>query len=460
MRGRRGLFALALGLSLDACDAGTLVYPPSTGDAPPPPPGSLTRCAVLGGDIQKTMFHGNRARNAWNDEETALVPSAITPEAFGWLWDSPRFDTVNVGGTVYPGRTYASLLYADGVPVAGTGSGYDGQTLSLLFAATSNGFAYAVNARPVTCNEAVIPPGAYVWKTRLGAPQLNTFLDGGIPLGVLATPALDLTTTPPRMYIASLDADGSGGVVWKAYALDLRSGAILPGWPVVLSPDVVTPLDTNGSAALDPNAFELAQRAALNLSPAGDRLYLGFGGYTDHAAGWIIAVDTVDAKVAAAFCAADGAGFGKPNGGVWEPGGPAVDDAGNVYATTGNGPVSFIGKPRAWGNSFVLLDAALHLTATYSPWNYCQNEIGDTDLGADSPTLLPDLRSGDHAHAAPRGLRIEAGHGLSPRSRPHPRGHRHAAAVRDGPCEPARRRGRPLALPAHVPGRLLRRRGP
>jgi hypothetical protein len=197
-----------------------------------------------------------------------------------------------------------------------------------------------------------------------------------------------------------MDASGGASPLWKIYALDLRSGALLAGWPVALSSGVVAPLDTNGVTEFDPDTLNYSQRAALNLSPAGDRLYVAFGGYTDHAAGWIVAVDTVSARVAASFSSADGATLGVANGGIWEPGGPAVDVDGNVYVTTGNGPAAFSERPHAWGNSLLRLDANLALEATYSPWNYCEDDAGDTDLGGDSPLVFPDL--GPQTTATPR----------------------------------------------------------
>ena len=104
-----------------------------------------------------------------------------------------------------------------------------------------------------------------------------------------------------------------------------------------------------------------------------------------------MAVDTGAAAVVAAFCSADGATLGVANGGMWAPGGPAVDADGRVYVTTGNGPADFFGSAHAWGNSFLRLDPNLVLESTYSPWNHCQCDTGDTDLGGDSPLILPDL---------------------------------------------------------------------
>jgi hypothetical protein len=394
-RARAGLLGLAWAVYAACGKPGhSFVDTPPPGP-PPPPPGSLGQCTAPFTGLTKPMFHGDRARSGWNDREPVLTPAVVASPAVGSLWDSPPFDVLTIDGTVYAGRMYASLLYADDVPVDGTATGYDGQTLSLLFAATSNGFVYAVNAFPTACQTGAIDAGAIVWRTEVGRASANPLLDSGggfpgIALGVLGTPAIDLGASPPRLYVAAMDAS-SGSPVWTVYALDLRSGALLPGWPLALTSDVVSARNTNGTAQLDPDTVTSSQRAALAVSPAGDRLYVAFGGYTDHAAGWIVAVDTGAVAVAASFCAADGAAHGVANGGIWEAGGPAVDSDGRVYVTTGNGPAEFFGRAHAWGNSFLRLDPGLALESSYTPWNYCQDDLGDTDLGGDSPILLPDL---------------------------------------------------------------------
>jgi hypothetical protein len=48
-------------------------------------------------------------------------------------------------------------------------------------------------------------------------------LDGGMPMGVIGTPIIDLSLTPPRMYVASDDAVNG----WQVFALYITSGAVL-----------------------------------------------------------------------------------------------------------------------------------------------------------------------------------------------------------------------------------------
>src|SRR5689334_3007755 len=108
--------------------------------------------------VNKLMFHGGRERLGWNPLETELTPETVAGTAFGPLWNSPAFDAVAIGGITYPPHLYASLLYADDVAIsAGPQAGARFRT---IFAATSNGYAYAVNA---FASANPVPPGAILW---------------------------------------------------------------------------------------------------------------------------------------------------------------------------------------------------------------------------------------------------------------------------------------------------------
>jgi hypothetical protein len=67
-------------------------------------------------------------------------------------------------------------------------------------------------------------------------------------------------------------------------------------------------------------------------------LYVPFAAYGDGGAGWMVAVDTLTPSLASAFAGGPSGTRAFANGGMWGSGGPAVDLAGNVYDTTGNGP--------------------------------------------------------------------------------------------------------------------------
>jgi hypothetical protein len=327
-------------------------------------------------------FQRDAARTGWDDDEPSLTPQAVSGSSWGALWSSDPLDTfTSSDGTVYAPHVYASPLYADDMTIVG--GPYDGLRLSVLFVATSNSFAYAINAVGSSCGGRTVPYGAVLWKTRLAAPVIKNGVaeggfDGGVPIGVLGTPILRLDETPPRIYVVT--ADGAAPSTYRAFALDARSGQPLPGWPVVIDPTTtaaVAPLGAPGFGHPDEN-----QRAGLNLSPDGGTLYIGFSGL-----GWMMGLDTRTAQLASAFPGGPIAAV--EQAGIWASAGPAVDANGTVYATTGNGSIAGVNQPGYWGESLLAWSPSqLTLTGTYTPFNYCQLEAADADVGGNSPMLF------------------------------------------------------------------------
>jgi hypothetical protein len=325
------------------------------------------------------MFHGNAARTGWNANETVLTPANVAAH-LGQVWSSPRLDSVTLGGTTYAPHIYASPLYVDSLQVtAGT---YAGQTVGAVITATSTGFVYAIKAFD-TAGATTIPSGTILWSKSLGQPTPT--LDGGVTVGVLSTPAIDLGTN--RLYVASDVTDGSGRN-WKVFALDLGSGNVVSGWPLTINDTTLAPINQNG-----PTTFEstgaMSQRGALNLSPDGGLLYVPFGAYGDGGAGWLVSVNTAAPALASAFAGAP-TNVAFANGGMWGAGGPAVDANGNVMDTTGNSPAGSNNAPGVWGNSYLQWNPGtpLQLAGTYTPWNYSQMDTNDTDLGGGSPIVI------------------------------------------------------------------------
>jgi hypothetical protein len=358
----------ALALLFSACTCG---HRPPGGGCPAP------------GGIAWAGFHGNRERLGWNDAEPALGPAAVGGGHFGVAWQSPALDPVTIGGTVFAAHAYASPLYLDGITLrSGTASGL---RLSVIVAATSSGTLTAVNAFASTCAGRPVDAGAILWNARLGVPALTGFdgpPGGGMPMGILSTPVADLDSDPPRVYAVAWN--GNDGFL--AYAVDLGTGATLPGWPVSLDPASVAAARP-GSPPFLANPANL-QRSALNLDRSGDRLYVPFSYH-----GWMFAIDTRSPSIAAAFPV--GPQPAPPGdremGGIWGPGGAAVDREDRLHFSTGNGPEAFEQSPGYWPESLLQMTPELALTGTFTPWNFCQLEVSDIDLGGGSPIALPDL---------------------------------------------------------------------
>jgi len=328
-------------------------------------------------EVDKLAFHYDRQRSGWNAQETVLTPQSVASDHFGLLWQSPPLD----GFGNVPPRLFASPLYM--ASLALSDGPYRGRSLAAAFVVTTTGYAYAIGT-----SGSAPAPGTILWRARLTAKPC----DGGTA-GNLATPVIGLATR--RLYVTSCDDDRK----WELHALDIGSGRELAGWPVALDAATLNRPGMNRNGTHEFSAARtIIQRGALNLSADGARLYVAIG---PDSAGWIVAVDTAQAKVASAFSST--ARTEEDQGGMWASGGPSVDVEGRVYVSTG---AKFLARARKgvagiypdsehdWGQSILQLrddrDTGLTLLATYSPFNYCQAGAADIDLGS-SGTVVIDL---------------------------------------------------------------------
>lgn len=306
-----------------------------------------------------THFHGDSRKLGHNDAEPTLTPD-IVRAGLTLAWRSRPLHRERIDGTDHGPLIYASPLYVDG----------------RVITATSNGWAYAVHAVDAEPCSA----GDIAWSTKVAQAEPLSRLDGFVPMGVLSTPVIDRAAG--RVYLAAHDAWRG----WLVAALDLETGMPLSGWPVVLDDASLGAVNTNGPARFH-ESERMSQRGALQLSPDGERAYLAFGTYVGDGVGWIVAVDTTAARVAAAFSAAPSSDD-VSTGGMWGSAGPAVDDAGKVWVTSGNSPGSG-DKPSFWGSSLLQLSPELVLERVYTPFNYCVLDERNMDLGSSQPLLLP-----------------------------------------------------------------------
>ena len=127
------------------------------------------------------------------------------------------------------------------------------------------------------------------------------------------------------------------------------------------------------------------QRGALALNAG--RVYVPFGGLYG---------DCGPYKGAVVSVAADGSGdlasYIVPTSrmaGIWNPAGPAVDGAGDLWVTTGNsaGQSTF-----DYGNALIRLSPELQVIDYFAPADWARLNAGDVDLGSLGPVLLPGGR--------------------------------------------------------------------
>ena len=340
-----------------------------------PAPDRIDPIGPSAGDVP--TFHHDAQRSGWYADEARLTPARVAAPDFGLLWQSPPLRSDGDA----PARLYATPLFVERLRIA---SGpLRGGVYAAVIAATSNGDVYAINAKA----NGDLAPGRVLWHTRLGpACRLQPAPLDGVATGVLSTPVIDAART--RLYVTHCDPQAR----WQAYALDLGSGALLPGWPVRLDEPALNAVNHNaGPEPVPPKRrFDFrVQRGALNLNPDGSRLYVTFG---ESETGWLAAVDTVNARIASAFAAV--AMPHRGSGGMWGSGGPAVDAAGRIYVATGSGFDGFAEQEHDWTQSLLQLSddpsQGLRLVGTYTPFNHCATAKADIDLGSGGAALLPD----------------------------------------------------------------------
>lgn len=331
-------------------------------------------------DADHLTFHGTPQRTGWYDAERTLTPAAVKSPAFGLLWESAPLP--NAGET--PPRLFASPLYVEGVRVDADGA--RARRHDVVYAASATGVVAAINATSAHG----VAAGATLWQRTLTVTPCARGTNG-----ILSTPVIDATRR--RLYVVACDA----ALAWRVHALELGSGRDVPGWPVALSADAINApgVNVNGTNRF-PSGVASLQRGALNLGPRGERLFVTFGG--EPVSGWVVAIDTIGARVATAFSITPRTEEG--TGGLWASGGTSIDRDGDVYVATGSSVLNALASMGSagvfpdsagnWGQSIVRLsfDAAgrFRLAGTYTPFDYCQAGSRDLDLGGGAP-LVVDL---------------------------------------------------------------------
>ncbi len=215
--------------------------------------------------------------------------------------------------------------------------------------------------------------GHVLWHANIGSPLTDVATRAGCgnidPLGITSTPVFDPATA--TLYVLGETSSGGASptVHRQLVGFDASTGKVVR------------------SAEADPTGggddpVDLQQRADLAL--AGGRVYVGFGGLfgdCGHYHGWMVGVSESAGPANVEFNVTPG----HEGGAVWEPGGPAIDAAGDVYITTGNR--NHPQDPNVKdAESVVKLSPTLVKEAAFTD----PAATGDGDLGTDSPTLLPN----------------------------------------------------------------------
>jgi hypothetical protein len=322
---------------------------------------------VLLAAVDVLTWHNDDARQGLNDRETNLTVANVNQATFGKLFSLP-----------VDGQVYAQPLYVSNLDMPGVG------VRNVVFAATQHNSVYAFNADAAggpLWHAGLNPPGA------TPIPQMDTGVSDIVPeVGITSTPVIDRATA--TIYVVARTKE-AGTYVQRIHALDLYTGAPKFGGPTVITAPSFHPLKQN-------------QRPGLALVDGAVVVAWASHGDVNPYKGYVIAYDARTLRQVSVFDAA----ADTDRAGIWMSGAaPAVDGDGNLYFMTGNGPANAHLGGRSYGQSVVKIKLKTNPDGTrrfdvvdyFTPFNFEQLEIGDTDLGSGGLMLLPD-QPGPHPH--------------------------------------------------------------
>jgi hypothetical protein len=253
------------------------------------------------------------------------------------------------------GHVYAQPLYWHG---AASGP-------PILVIATEDNVVHALDARS----------GARVWTRSLGRAVTRASLPCGniSPLGATGTPVIDNSKQAVYLDAAVETRSGPRHLV---FALSLKDGSVLPGWPV----DVAEVL-----ARAHKRFVPAAQNQRGALAIFAGRVFVPFGGHFGDCGdyhGVVLGISLADPGDAVSWeTRARG-------GGIWAPGGLSGDGQ-SLFAATGN---TFGASSYGDGEAVVRLGKDLRRSTDkrdfFAPSDWQALDRRDADLGGSNPLPL------------------------------------------------------------------------
>ncbi len=307
--------------------------------------GSGSGSSSGGAGASVLQFHSHPNRDGF------FVDSKLTEAAVATM----HLDTT-FAGTI-SGKVYGTPLYVEN-GVGGKGT---------FYIATASNNVYALDEATGTAKWTTGP-------TTLGTAAQNTGAGCGnvSPIGIIGTPAIDLTT---RLIVFDAGKDdGSGNVATHTiWALSIDDGSVK--WSVDVSK-----ITANG-VTFSPQPQ--SERGAVLI--VGGSAYVAYGGYYGDCGnyhGWVVGVPLSGTGAKGWATQVGGAG-------IWGPGGPASDGQ-SVFVTTGNG----IGGGATWAESegVFRLDPGPSFTQQpadyFAPYNWQDLDNGDVDISGSGPLVI------------------------------------------------------------------------
>ena len=221
-----------------------------------------------------------------------------------------------------------------------------------IFVATEGDSVYALD----------VQSGRTLWRTHLGQPVSRSQLPCGDidPSGITGTPVADPQSG--RLWLVAFVQPGRHELI----SLDLADGSV------------------RARRSIDPPAADplvLQQRAALALSDG--IVYVAFGGLFGDCGtynGWVVGARTNGSGPLLSYRVNS-----NERAGIWGASGPAIDAAGDLYVSTGNGNST---GSFDFGDAVIRLSPDLRLLDWFAPGNWANLNGGDTDLGSMGPAIV------------------------------------------------------------------------
>jgi hypothetical protein len=251
-----------------------------------------------------------------------------------------------------------------------------------------------------------------VGETAIPYTDLPTQCENLLPqVGITGTPVIDVTVTPPILYVVTSHKISATAYAERLHAIDTTTGLEEPNSPV----------DIAGALGSNFDIITQNQRPGLALShPAGNlaNVYIAWasncdqGNYKGWLAGFQLNYSTGVFSSLGSFTSEPAAGRAN-QGGIWMAGSaPAIDGQGNVYVAVANGTLTPPSQTSGtWGNSVLKLSPGTvqnppAVLDFYTPNDYSQLDNGgpvcqqsscngntvelanDTDMGTGGVVLL------------------------------------------------------------------------
>jgi outer membrane protein assembly factor BamB len=308
--------------------------------------------AIFVGDLCNVMPHASAQVNVAQEHNNPSRDGVYIDPAFRSSAVANLTRDLNFDGTI-SGDVYAQPLYIEGGP-----SG------PMIIAVTESNNVYALDATT----------GTVIWEVNVGPPVTSGLPCANInPVGITGTPVVDLESR--RLFFDAL----IDGLTKKhfIYSLNVDTGTTTPGWPV----------DVNAAATYNGMTYESrVQEERGGLALVNGIVYVAYSGYSgdcENYHGWVVGVDINNPSGVMAWATT------AVGGGIWGHGGVASDGT-NIFVVTGN--TFNTGGNWMGGEAIIRLQAGPvwsdQPTDYWAPGNWVNLDVGDTDLGGVSATVI------------------------------------------------------------------------